>query len=288
MSIVLITVCLLGQPSGQPSFPPFTSRTIAADQLRDAYAEDAAKYVFRRADGQELKLVDKPIMRWSTDNDWSGDVFAWTYHGRPEVVGCILSGPRDANRFVYHEFHSLATQPLASTDLATRRRWQPKEGLALKPISGAPPPADEAKSRITQMRRLARRFTAKMEADGEWELRLLTQPLLRYEAHESDVVDGALFGYVWTTGTDLEVILLLECRKTSTGLAWFYAPLRFSTRSVWLDLDGTEVWRVEGHREPSAASTDLIYTTAYAGLIKPLEASGETPAENDTNNTGSR
>jgi hypothetical protein len=74
----------------------------------------------------------------------------------------------------------------------------------------------------------------------------------------------SLFAYVWTKGTDPEVILLLECRNLEDGPAWCYAPVRFSNREDWLHRGGAEVWRAESHREPADAATDLTYTTAYA------------------------
>jgi hypothetical protein len=250
-----------------------------SDYLRESYQADAAKYVFRKeGDEQVLQFVEQPIMRWANDNDWSGDVFVWTYRGRPEVIGCILSGPNgESNRNVFHEFHLLATEPVAATDLHTKRRWSPKEGLRRTPVRDAPKPAETAAGRLVQMRQITRKFTAHMEADGLWELRLLPQPLFRYGDEKSDVVDGALFSYVWTKGTDPEVILLLECRKSGDGLAWHFAPVRFSNRQVWVKYGDQEVWRVESHREPPGNVTDLIYTTAYARTMprQPPEVNGD-------------
>ena len=66
------------------------------------------------------------------------------------------------------------------------------------------------------MRSLAREFNGRSLSDqGQaWELRLLPQPLYRYESTDPDVLDGALFTLVSSAGTDPEIILLLEARKT--------------------------------------------------------------------------
>lgn len=241
----------------------------ATDPLRDAYREAADKYAFeRKANGQRLERVEQPIMRWANDDDWSGDVFVWTHADRPEVVGCVLAGPRrNSQRLSYHEFHLLATEPIAPVDLQTKRRWAPQMGLTPMPVNGAPPPASSSAGRLTQMRKLAKDFTAHMEAAGAWELRLLPQPLYRWGKGNEGTSDGALFGYVWPKGTDLELILLLEARPGADGLAWHYAPVRFSNRKLWLTYEGEEVWRVDSHREPPGSATDLLYTTAYAGTI---------------------
>jgi hypothetical protein len=289
MHAALLAICLLGQPSAEPDSPTVESGAVSAsDALRKAYFEDAAKYEFQRADDkQDLRLNKKPIMRWANDDDWSGDVFVWTDGNRPAVIGCILSGPGGTtNRLVFHEFHLIGEHPIAPATMLTKRRWQPQQGLATQAIAEAPAPADTAKARTSQMRVLARRFAAKMDADGEWDLRLLTQPLHRYADEANGVIDGALFAYVWTKGTDPEVILLLESRKTETGVAWQYAPVRFSNRKVWLQLDGKEVWRVDSHQEPADAS-ELLYTTAYARTM-PTQSPADTAEEPGLPNNGSR
>jgi hypothetical protein len=55
--------------------------------------------------------------------------------------------------------------------------------------------------------------------DGvDQELRLLSQPLYRYESTLPEVVDGALFTFV--TGTDPELMLVIEARRAFPGGAW--------------------------------------------------------------------
>lgn len=243
-------------------------KPATTDPLREVYREDAEKCAFSTADGESLKLVNEPIMRWTNDGDWSGDVFVWTHKGRPELIGCLLSGPGAGNlRYIWHEFHLLAEKPIAPATIQNGRRWEPAEGLKLEPAPDAPQPAQSASARLVQMRSIARSFTPYMAAESTWELRLLPQPLLRYGEAESDAIDGALFAYVWPKGTDPEFILLLECRRTDRETAWYYAPVRFSNRALWLKHGEKEVWRVAGHGEPKANATSLIYTTGFARAI---------------------
>jgi hypothetical protein len=237
--------------------------------LRNYYSKTAGKYEFYHdaARQQPLTFVEKPVMKWANDDDWSGDVFVWTRNERPEVIGCVLTGPADNKmRIAFQEFHLLADEPIAPADMHGAFRWAPKEGLTRRKLDAAEDPADAPALRLSQMRKLLRDFSAHMEANGQWELRLLPQPLLRYQPKEGPVVDGALFTFVWTKGTDPELILLLECRKTKEGPAWFYAPVRFSHRELWLRHHDTEVWRGPSHREP-AAESNLIYTTHYLDTI---------------------
>ena len=238
--------------------------------LRALYRKTADKYAFfHDAEGnQPLLLTEKPVMKWANDNDYSGDVFVWTRDDRPEVIGGVHSGPRMGHqRQVSVEFHLLATDPIAPADLLGRLRWAPTAGLERHPVDDAPKPADSPVVRLTQMRQILRDFSAHMDVNGgEWELRLLPQPLLRYQPKDGPVVDGALFTFVWTRGTDPELILLLECRKTSAGRAWFCAPVRFSHRALWLKHHDAEVWRAPVHQEP-ALETGLLYTTHGLELV---------------------
>jgi hypothetical protein len=270
MYTLVVALCLVGQAEAREGDAPAEPIVGPLDYLRGQYRDDAEKYVFH-ADAErqhELKHVAQPVLRWATDDDWSGDVFVWTDAGLPSLIGCILSGPAgDETRHCFHEFHLLAEQPIAPAGMQTRRNWQPEEGLARIELDGGPKPADSPAARLTQMRQICRGFTAKMEADGVWELRFLPQPLFRYGGEQGAVADGALFTWVWNKGTDPELILLVECRRTDRGLTWHYAPVRFSTRELWLKLNDKEVWRVAAHKEPPPGATNLLYTTEHARMF---------------------
>ena len=70
------------------------AKPAAGDPLREAYREDAEKCNFSTSDGHPLELVKEPVLRWSSDDDWSGNVFVWTRAERPEVIGCTQLGRR--------------------------------------------------------------------------------------------------------------------------------------------------------------------------------------------------
>lgn len=233
--------------------PKGQAETKRSAWLHEVYLREASEYDFsldteRR---QTLELRHEPVMRWTSGGDYRGEVYVWTHRGRAEVVGCIFSAPQgEGARRVMHEFHSLAPQPIAS---GGRRGsgWQPQEaGIALEPIPDAPEPAGSAPRRLTQMRDMARRFSAHVARENTtWELRLLPQPVYRYEregeGEDSPVVDGAVFAYVWTTGTDPEVILVIEASRTEGGIRWQFAPARFTNREAWVKYQGKELWRVD-------------------------------------------
>jgi hypothetical protein len=56
------------------------------------------------------------------------------------------------------------------------------------------------------------------------------------------VIDGAVFALVSSAGTDPEIILLLEARKTAEGPRWVFGAARFSDMSLWLKHKDLEVW----------------------------------------------
>jgi hypothetical protein len=261
MPLLALALGLLAQPSDVSDVG-----TGSLESVRAEYQSDADKYAFF-ADGQHkqrLELVAKPVMRWSSLKDYSGDVFVWTKDGLPLVIGCMLSGPNgQRSRGMSHEFHLVANEPIAAIDLPARRRWQPEEGLKRLVVDGAPAPATSAAGRLTQMRQLSRAFMVHMEVvNGTWELRLLPQPLFRYGNDSTGVIDGALFAHVWTTGTDPEFILLLEFRRTENGPAWHFAPLRFTNRALRLEYNGRQVWSVDAHQERDNP-TKQLYTTGF-------------------------
>ena len=121
----------------------------------------------------------------------------------------------------------------------------PPERLCRQRVMGAITPADTADLRLMQMHDICREFTPYISlSDGKLELRQLPCPVHRYQPQDGPVVDGALFGYVCRNGTDLEFVLLMECRETDQGPAWFWAPIPFTTRELRLTHLGQEVWRI--------------------------------------------
>ena len=250
-STFLIPACLALtlSPVGQDDRATSKDSRSRGEKLLALHTENAASYAIFRdaARTQRLELKREPIYRWSNPTrslGQEGDVFLWTYQGRPEVIASIFSHPREGKqeRRLCHELQSLSEKVLV-VDRDSPNRWEPKApGVEWKPIPGAPMPAASPAARANQARALAREFSGRSlsESGQSWELRLLPRPLYRYEG--PDVVEGALFALVSTAGTDPEIILLLEARKTPEGPRWQYAAARFSDMNLWLKHKDQEVW----------------------------------------------
>jgi hypothetical protein len=249
--IVILLLAGLGQVPPAAKAPDGQAAKARSEQLRELHTSDASSFsIFRDAGRtQKLELRREPIYRWTNPTrvgGQEGDVFVWTYRGRPEVVGSIFSHPSDDGkmRIVCHELHSLSLAVLV-VDREAAEHWVPQApGVDLKPIEGAAAPANTSGQRLAQMRVLAREFTgrSKSEQGQEWELRLLPQPLYRYESTDPDVLDGALYTLVSSAGTDPEIILALEARKTRSGNQWVFGAARFSDMNLWLLHKGKDVW----------------------------------------------
>jgi hypothetical protein len=221
-----------------------------AEQLLALHTDDAAAYAIYRdaAHEQKLELRREPIYRWTNPTRVGGqvgEVFVWTYRGRPEVVASIFSHPETGGRrVVCHELHSLSQEVLV-VDRSGPNQWIPQApGVDLQPIAGATAPADSAPQRLVQMRSLAREFSGRSLSDRNqaWELRLLPRPLHRYESADLGVIDGAIFALVSTAGTDPEIILQVEARQFDDGPKWVFGAARFSDMNLWLKHKDKEVW----------------------------------------------
>jgi hypothetical protein len=142
-----------------------------------------------------------------------------------------------------HEFHSLSTKALVP-ERAALNEWRPRAGVVFKPLPEAPKPADSVRQRTFQLRALSREFSARSvdEQKQSWELRLLPNPLFRYESTDPDVLDGALFAFVTSAGTDPEVIIAIEARRSEDGFQWQYLVARFSDLDLYVKLKDQEVW----------------------------------------------
>ena len=252
-----IALALLLAPAG----PPCPARQGGPDPPKDArargerllalHADDAASYALYRdaARQQTLDLRREPIYRWTNPTrvgGQEGDVFVWTYKGRPEAVGSIFSHPHHdgKQRVVCHELHSLSEATLV-VDRTAASQWVPQApGVELKPIDGAPSPASTPAQRLVQIRALAREFSGRSLSDQgqKWGLRLLPRPLYRYESTDPGVIDGAVFALISSAGTDPEILLLIEARQRPDGPRWEFAAARFSDMDLWLTHKDHEVW----------------------------------------------
>jgi hypothetical protein len=230
------------------------------ERLLKLHLGDALEYTIYRDSSQKEKLDfrKEPVYVWTNPvrgSPQDGVVFIWTGRGRPEAIATIFSSRAGTDqRGVNHELHSLSLSTLYVTREGTHENiWNPKlPGIELAPIVGAPAPVRSAAQRLVQLRAFARDFSATTRDahDNRWELRLLSQPLYRYESTDPEVLDGALFAYVTSAGTDPEALLLIEAREPPKGgkPVWYRALARFTDLNLSVRYKGTEVFSAESTR----------------------------------------
>jgi hypothetical protein len=269
MTTALLVLLLVGQgpaqdtpAAGQPN------NQAEAEEARAVAKLLAGEYIFQldKESGMELRREQEPVFRWllQLDRRFYSDVYVWTHEGRPEVVAAITNvyGQRRAMETEIHSLSAGLPRLLHNEKLV----WEPeRSGIELKPIPSAPKPNSTAASRLRQMRALAAAYSVSAEyaKSSKEELRLLPAPIYRYASENRGVTDGALFAFV--RGTDPEVFLMIEARKSQKGEEWQYALVRFvGHAALRAKCDGREIWHVDAI--PAHVNTDP--KEPYFGLRK--------------------
>jgi hypothetical protein len=194
-----------------------------------------------------LTAVAEPLLRWTNPlggQGAHGEIYLWTRAGIPAAILSI-------NEFVgrngrlrgEHEWCSLSDVPLKVTGTYA---WAPQRTdriLAL--LDRAPPPADSPARRLRQMREFTARFAGEKttRAGEKRPLRVLPQPLYRYQSTDPKIVDGGLFALV--EATDPEALLILEARSSGAAPKWQYALVRMNSLRVVATCDDKLVWEAE-------------------------------------------
>jgi hypothetical protein len=203
------------------------------------FAADDRKRQFKFHEDALIRF-NNPVARMK-----DGAVYLWSDHGRPQAV--IRFWSFDVVRFE-HALLSLSERPLVA-ERDGNVKWNPTEpGITFRELSDAPKPSDSAQGRLRQMKTLAERFSATINKHpGETnpvELRLLVQPLFRYETNnEREYLDGAVFTFAM--GTAPQMFLLFEARPKGDNYRWYYAFARFTYWSMTAKDGDKEVFSAE-------------------------------------------
>ena len=210
----------------------------------EGFAADAARYevTLLAAKPTRLGMLRQPVL------NWEGSAFVWLKDGRPEVIGALWKtvNARSGRLEYGHAFHSLSDHPITAK-FNGQLVWSPQAaGLAFRPVEGAEAAAGDSRRRLVQLRSLAREFSVVLWKGGRAQLRMLTQPIYRYEPTAGITKDGAIFAFTNTEfGTDPDALLVLEARQADDKLRWEYAFARFHYTEMCGNHRDKEFWRVE-------------------------------------------
>jgi hypothetical protein len=197
--------------------------------------------------GQVAKLHEQPLLRWTNPVTVvkDGTLVVYTRGGRPDVVSefQIHNEQTAAVEFSPIRFEGMQLKRNGQTIFSADHGW-----FRFQDLPDAPKPADKRATRLGQMRKLAERF-AVVDLFGwnedeiqRYTLRLMTQPVYRYEEPDEEI-DGALF--VFAQGTNPEAVLLLEACRDGAKTGWRYGFAPTTIYELIAHLDGEEgpiVW----------------------------------------------
>jgi hypothetical protein len=239
MMTLLLSLGLLGQT------PPNVKEVSKDPAARLEYMKKAvAAHALRPANGTAVtyRLGEEPLLRFTNTvgTVTDGTIFFWfDADNRPVAAVQVY---RTKGGTWHQAFSSLSTIPMT-----TGGAWNPtRGGVEFKPLPDAPKPAATPEQRLRQMREMAGGFGVEMNFElnrTAYHLRPLTKPLARYGKAKSDVIDGAVFGFVLTT--DPEAYLLLEARESKDGLEWHYAFAPEANSPIRCTWKGKEAWSFE-------------------------------------------
>jgi hypothetical protein len=210
----------------------------------------------KRVDKESIKLVEKPVFRYSDELRAIEDagIWLWTSRSRP-VAALKVERYREGGFRVpwLYCFTSLSSE-------LVRAEWDDgapfqarKPGIAWQSLDDKP--ATTRAARLLQMRELARRFSAELikgaEEKERTQMRLLTRPLYRYE-ESAEVLDGAIFGFTGT-GTNPDLLVLLELLPKGP---WRFAAAGMTAEGLRIKLSDRVVFE-----SPNTAGKGNVFDT---------------------------
>jgi hypothetical protein len=262
--VVCLSAFLAADAAVEPTPPPDSAeRVLKLARQYEFFADADRKTPF--------VLKSEPLLTYSNPirGDVYGNVFVWTWEGRPEVVGAVFDF-RSEDKFD-SEFHTLSRSGVVAVRDGNVF-WNPlKAGVTFETVSGAPIPAATQPARRRQMSELARRFTIERNHPEQMtgEMRLLPQPIYRYACAPARIAEGGLF--VFVEATDPEAYLLLEATEGDDP-HWQFALARMNIVEFRGKFLGKEVWHVDAvdwdtvfdRQEPYA----IVRESPQRGLVR--------------------
>jgi len=277
--------------NGTAQETPSRERTERGEALKQfAYFDALAKHFSAKlASGVALERSGDSLLNWTIDRSWHGSYFVWTAKGRPVLVGCFLAdSEKPDRRRGFIELHTMIDEPFTplsfsagSVSAGQTYEWNPVAARnSTIPLNDVAAPATQEQARRSQMREIAEQFQMTMfreagASDAQEELRLLPRPLYRYPASKDGSLEGAIFAFVTTKGTDPEFLLAVECDPRATNNSWNVRPLRSCTRRLDLRRKGVTVWSCDEYseaRQKMKLSEPYVIITFVETSTKDFEA----------------
>lgn len=194
-------------------------------------------------------LVDSPVFRYDDQprRFLDATMWVWTDAGRPVAFEKIEVMMQDVPRWGYC-FSSVADRLLAVKWADGRKFHSTAPGTEFEPLPAAPDVPARSTARKLEARKLVRDFSARIltddRANTSEEMRLLPAPIMEYTDPDTKQFLGAVFGLT-TSGTNPDLLILLEPRGVDDKPAWHYAVGRMTTGGVTLKYRDKAVWQAD-------------------------------------------
>ena len=238
-----------GQPAdeqGQAELEATKDREERLRQMRERVEAMTVRKVVGDAKAS-MEVLPQPLFRYSDErlNMADATLWGWGPRGRPIAI-LKLENYRGSKKQPWwlHCMASLSDE-LIEAQWDDGHEWSSrKPGVGLEPLPDAPAPASTRTGTLSQMKMIARRFSATSSHPywGKEELRLLPREICRYADPDSGLEDGAIFTFVYS-GTIPTAFLVLELHvpESSPGV-WQFGLAGMTDARLMVHIDGREVW----------------------------------------------
>lgn len=242
--IILVALAVATADEDSSDADPANPQAEHRAEVSRVAGEKVRRVTVTAGDEKPVDALLRPesLLRWSnpTVADVYGEVYVWTVAGRPVALGSVYHA-YDRPWGWTLELASMSSLRVHASE-GSQTLWDAESGgVEMRPFPDAPPPAQKAATRLSQMRKLVQRFSVELD-DGRTNeeihrrLRVLSQPLYRYANAEEKIADGALFAVA--EATDPEVWIILEATHQADGDVWQDAVARMNMWPMKVRLDG--------------------------------------------------
>ncbi len=243
--VVLVGLAISNVGLGQSTEPDENNAAARKARLELMTKMMDQTSIFVGEDRKEVMRIKTPLMRHNdaSRNYKDGTLWAFGEQGRPKVMMILQPDSSVTDRW-WHSATSLCEQPVEGK-VSGRQVWATEEaGLQFEDLKDAAPPKKSRVLRLAQMRKIASRFKAHQfwEPDNQrFQLRLLRQPVHRYEDPKAGIIDGAILGFM--VNVHPELLLVLEATGDDRASKWRYAFVKIGSAEFHGLLDGKEVYK---------------------------------------------
>lgn len=219
------------------------------------------------------ELIRKPLIRYSDQPRRIIDAsfWCWQIDERPVAFQKIEYYDREDERYRWFYCFASASPDLIEVDWQVGHHWTATQpGIERRVLADEPLP-NQSPARIRlQLRRIARRFSVRLEdliaKTGE-QLRLLDRPIHQYGSPTSNAM-GAVFGFA-SNGTNPDALLLIELERQRDRRTWKYGWVQMTSGQLTAKLNDQVVWtapyQTPNYSRPSEFASWLFFYESAAG-----------------------